>query len=159
MKPLVFGIGIVVAFIIQTTLLPLISIKGVQPDLLLIIVVSGGLLVGKEQGVGLGFFSGLVQDLASGTVFGVNTLSKIATGYAAGTLERKVFKEKFWLPVIGVLGATFFNNFLQIFVLSLLGYPLNINEIITTILYPVGYNIVLALPVHFLVLKLIRKLD
>ncbi|MBP2649621.1 MAG: rod shape-determining protein MreD [Firmicutes bacterium] len=157
MKPLVFGIILVLALIIQATLLPLVAIKGVQPDLLLIVVVSWGLLAGKEQGIGLGFFAGLIQDLASGAVFGMNVLSKMATGYASGMLERQVFKENYWLPVMGVLTATLFNNTVIFVVLFLLGYSIGITELITNIVYPVAYNMVFALPVHFFVLRITKR--
>jgi rod shape-determining protein MreD len=157
MKPLIFGLSLVLGLVIQATLLPLIAVKGVTPDLLLIMVVSWGLLAGKEQGVGLGFFAGLLQDLASGAVFGMNVLSKMATGYFTGTLERKVFKEQFWLPIMSILVATIFNNAVMMLVLFLLGYSQNLNEIVANVLYPVVYNVVLALPVHFLVLKVTKK--
>ena len=56
MKTLVWIGAVLLTLIIQATLLPLIAYKGIRPDLLLIMVMSAGLLGGKEQGVGVGFF-------------------------------------------------------------------------------------------------------
>ena len=105
MRTLIWGLLIVLTLVFQATLVPMIAIKGIRPDLLLIIVVSSALLLGQDQGIGMGFFAGLLQDLASG-IFGINILSKIATGYLAGSMERKVFKEKALLPLISVIVAT-----------------------------------------------------
>ena len=59
MRILLTGILIFVNFILQTTLLPYISIGGILPNTaLLIIVVSDALLRGSTEGAIVGFFSG-----------------------------------------------------------------------------------------------------
>ncbi|MDR3562859.1 MAG: rod shape-determining protein MreD [Negativicutes bacterium] len=151
MRPLIWGLLAVLFLIIQATLLPLIAINGIRPDLLLLVVVSSALLLGKEQGVGLGFFSGLLQDLASGNIFGLNVLAKIVTGYLAGAMERKVFKENILLPVLAVTLATVFNNFVMILTLIVLGYNPDLSAALVNILYLVIYNAIMAIPVHYLV--------
>lgn len=145
------------ALILQATVMPLIAINGIKPDLLLIIVVSTGLLTGKERGIGVGFFSGLLQDLVSGSSFGLNVLSKMATGYVCGMVERKVFKEYIFLPAIALLVATLFNGFIMLLLLLFLGYKVDaISAILYNILPQVGYNVFFSIPVHRLVYKLIR---
>ena len=59
MRILLTGILIFVNFILQTTLLPYISIGGILPNTVLIIVVSYALLRGSTEGAIVGFFSGL----------------------------------------------------------------------------------------------------
>lgn len=58
MRILLTGILIFVNFILQTTLLPYISIGGLLPNTALIIVVSYALLRGSTEGAIVGFFSG-----------------------------------------------------------------------------------------------------
>jgi rod shape-determining protein MreD len=151
-----FGV-LVVTIILQSTLMPLISIKGIHPDLLLVLVVSYALLSGKESGVGVGFFAGLLQDLVSGSIFGINTLSKLATGYIFGLAERKVFKEHVLLPILATLVATLFNGFVGIILLLLFGYKVDIAAAVMQNIVPlIGYNLVVAVPVHHAVYRLIQ---
>lgn len=154
MRPFVWGLLIIMTLVLQATLVPLIAIKGIRPDLLLLIVVFSALLLGKDQGVGMGFFAGLLQDLASGNIFGLNILSKIATGYFAGSMERKVFKEKALLPVLAIILATIFNSSLKLLILFILGYHLNFFKELINVFYLLTYNVVLAIPLHFLVYRI-----
>jgi rod shape-determining protein MreD len=148
---------LVVTIIIQSTLMPLISVKGIHPDLLLVIVVSYALLSGKENGVGIGFFAGLLQDLVSGSIFGISTLSKLATGYIFGLAERKVFKEHVLLPILATLVATLFNGLVGIILLLIFGYKIDIAAAVMQNIVPlVGYNLIIAVPVHHVVYRLIK---
>lgn len=148
---------LVCALILQATVLPLIAINGIKPDLLLIIVVSTGLLAGKERGIGIGFFSGLLQDLVSGSSFGVNILAKMATGYVCGIVERKVFKEYIFLPAIALLFATLFNGITMLLLFLILGYKVDVvPAVIYNILPSVCFNVLFSIPVHRLVYKLIH---
>ena len=155
MKSIIWLLVIVIALIIQSTLLPLVAIKGICPDILLVIVVSYALLSGKEKGVGMGFFAGLLQDLAFGSIFGSNTLSKLATGYICGLAERKVFKEHVLLPIAATAMATMFNCLVMFMVLFMLGYKVDISSAIMNNIAPlVGYNVVIAIPVHHMIYRL-----
>lgn len=157
MSMLIWSGVLVITIIIQSTLIPLISIKGIHPDLLLVIVVSYALLSGKEYGAGLGFFAGLLQDLVSGSIFGINTLSKLATGYMFGLAERKVFKEHVLLPVLATLVATLFNGLVGIILLLIFGYKVDIAAAVMQNIVPlVGYNLIIAVPVHHVVYRLIK---
>ena len=156
MNTIIWLFVIVITIIVQSTLLPLITIKGICPDMLLVVVVSYSLLSGKEKGIGVGFFAGLLQDLAFGSIFGINTLSKLATGYVCGLAERKVFKEHMLLPVAATAVATVFNSLVMFMVLFMLGYKADIGSAIMNNLVPlVSYNVIIAIPVHHIVYRLI----
>jgi rod shape-determining protein MreD len=144
-----------ITVVIQSTLLPLLTFTGVHPDLLLVMVVSSALLSGKERGVGIGFFAGLLQDLASGSIFGINTLTKLATGYIFGLAERKVFKEHVLLPILSTAIATIGNGLAAVLMLWIVGYKVDIvTAFMGNILPLVGYNVVVAVPVHHVVYRL-----
>ncbi|MEN6414483.1 MAG: rod shape-determining protein MreD [Veillonellales bacterium] len=148
---------LLVAVILQSTILPLLAVHGVWPDLLLLVVVSSSLLLGKEHGVGIGFFAGLIQDLASGNIFGLNILSKLATGYCFGLAERKVFKDHILLPVIMVAMATLFNGAIMLAVLFVLGYQVDILPAVRHKILPLlFYNMVFSIPIHQIVYRLSR---
>lgn len=156
MRTIVVWAGLLLGTIaVQSVLLPLVFSNGTKPDILLIIVVASGLLAGRERGIGIGFFAGAIQDFASGNIFGLNTLSKMATGYVAGMAERKVFKESMVLPVLAIIMATFFNSAIMQALLFLLGYKVELIPLLQHQLLPsLAYNILFCIPVHRLIYRI-----
>lgn len=70
--------------IIQTTVVPLISIGQVIPDLILILLVYYSITEGQIYGTVLGFFYGLIFDLVTGSLLGSAMISKTVAGFVAG---------------------------------------------------------------------------
>ena len=54
---------IIICFLLQTTVLGIISIGSITPNLMLILCVSMGLMRGRKSGLWTGFFCGLLIDL------------------------------------------------------------------------------------------------
>jgi len=110
MKILLKGAIIVVAIVIQLTLINSISILGLKPDLIMVVVVVFSLLKGEKEGTISGFASGFLQDIFSSGLLGINALAKTVIGFTCGVLKEKIFYEHilFLIPVI-----TFFASFLQ----------------------------------------------
>jgi rod shape-determining protein MreD len=75
---------VIVLLVIQTTLIPFISVAGVVPDLLLIWVVLTALRRGQIEATVGGFIVGLLQDLVATKFFGLAALSKTITGFVLG---------------------------------------------------------------------------
>lgn len=100
MRILLTGILIFVNFILQTTLLPYISIGGILPNTALIIVVSYALLRGSTEGAIVGFFSGLPIDIFFGTSFGYYTLLFLLAGLLIGRSQKDFYRENYLLPII-----------------------------------------------------------
>ncbi|MGI6092114.1 MAG: rod shape-determining protein MreD [Veillonellaceae bacterium] len=160
MKVFFWTLVIVMMLVIQSTIVPLLAIQGITPDLLLIVVVSASLLFGKDHGVGTGFFSGLLQDLASGNIFGVNTLSKLSTGYLFGMAERQVFKEHILLPILAVAVATLFSGLIALLMMLILGYKIQLfAALINRVLPAVLYNMVFSIPIHKGIYSLSKKFN
>ena len=160
MRVLVWGLCILGCILLQATWFPILSYHGVKPDLLLVLVISAGLLFGKEKGISVGFFAGVFQDLASGNVFGVNTIPKMAIGYLFGNAERKVFKEHVFLPLIAVMIGTFVNAFIVYLYLAFFGHrvevlPLLVNQVLPLVVY----NMLVCIPIHGLVYQVAKKIE
>lgn len=75
---------IIVCFLMQSTVLHLISIGSITPNLLLILCVSMGLMRGRKSGLWTGFFCGLLVDLFYGSVFGFYALIYMYVGFLSG---------------------------------------------------------------------------
>lgn len=97
---------------LQGTFLTHLRLFGVLPDLVLILVVCYALLKGATEGAIVGFFCGLLADVFTGSLLGVNALSKMLIGYLVGLTEEKVFKENPWVAVVALAITTIFDNLL-----------------------------------------------
>lgn len=72
------------ALIIQTTVVPLISIGQVVPDLILILLVYYSITERQIYGTVLGFVYGFFFDLVTGSLLGSTMIAKTVAGFTAG---------------------------------------------------------------------------
>ena len=103
---------LIINFILQTTVLQLIEIRGVIPDTMLIIIVSYSLLRGQNAGAAVGFFAGLLYDIFFGSALGFYALLGMLTGYLCGIAHRNFYRENYVLPVTLSAIAIYVTGFL-----------------------------------------------
>lgn len=98
-------LAIVIAlYILQTTIIPVIAIGGVKPDLLILVLFFLGHKTDAIPAVIAGFFIGLAQDFYSPEILGQNALSKSIAGFFAGLLNERVMRiDPFFLLVLFAL--------------------------------------------------------
>lgn len=157
MKTLILFVVMAAAVSLQSTVIPVLSIGGVRPDLVLVVVVSAALTAGRETGLICGVFGGLLQDLLSVGPFGYNTLSKMLLGFLVGLYERKVNQGSLLLPMLAVAAATVGAAVLAVGFLLAYGQERQIASLLVQLLPATAYHILLAVPVHFLIVWLIRS--
>ena len=82
----IIGVVLVLASLIQVTLLSRLGLPGASPDLLVVCVVAIALAMGPVQGAFAGFLAGAIIDLSppSDTVVGVNSIVYLGIGFLAG---------------------------------------------------------------------------
>ena len=93
------GIMIVLTFVLQTSLMPLLRLPA-TPNLLLILTVSAGFMRGRGPGLLTGFFSGLLLDLFYSNLFGFTALVFMYAGYLTGGMYKVFFDEDIKLPML-----------------------------------------------------------
>lgn len=90
--------------IMQTTIVPLIEIQGIVPDLILILLVYYTLQNGQVYGTVLGFSFGFLFDLIAGSLIGSSMISKTLAGFIGGYFAGETRREKnlssFYFPLI-----------------------------------------------------------
>ena len=161
MKILLKGAIIVVALLIQLTLINSITILGLKPDLILILVVIFSLLKGEKEGTISGFASGLLQDIFSTGLLGINALVKTVIGFTCGILRKKIFHEHilFLIPVITFI-ASFIQSILIFFLLRTFGIEYNLIWSLKQVALPEALYSSLLSPFIFLVInKLFQLLE
>lgn len=97
-------------FVLQTTVVPLIGIAGITPDLLMVALFFLALKNGQMAAVGVGFFLGLAQDLFSApSILGQNALAKTLAGFFAGFFNERMMRVDFIFQIV-LLFVTFLVN-------------------------------------------------
>ncbi len=89
--------------IIQTTIIPLIAIHGVMPDLIMVLLVYYSMRCGQIYGTALGFFYGLLFDLITGSLLGSTMFSKTLAGFIAGYFSNENKRELYFKSYIFLL--------------------------------------------------------
>ena len=86
--------------LVQCTVVPVVGVGGVVPDVPVVLTVLLALRYGPEAGCLTGFALGLAQDAVAGGPLGLHALSKALIGFAAGDLPR-------WILVRRPIGELF----------------------------------------------------
>ncbi len=100
----------VLALVLQTTLASWISIRGIEPDFVLIFVVVMAISHGPVSGMLWGFFAGFSEDIYSPVEWlGAQTVAFTCVGFGVGQLEEKFLRLNLATKV-ALLGIAFLLN-------------------------------------------------
>ena len=93
---------ILAVFILQGTIFQTLSIASISPNLLLILTVSFGFMRGKQEGLFVGFFCGLLIDIFYGyeNVVGFYALLYMYIGFFNGFLYKVLYDEDIKVPML-----------------------------------------------------------
>jgi rod shape-determining protein MreD len=141
---------LILAAILQASVMPHLAVWGVFPDLPLMLVVSWGLLRGSRQGAAWGIVSGLSVDLLSGAPLGASSLAATAVGFLAGKARVAALRGTF-LPLGTAFLGTVIYDLAFMLVLAISGRPVVWAETIVRIVLPsAALNALLTLGVYWL---------
>jgi rod shape-determining protein MreD len=143
--------------IVQTALVPNLSIWGIFADLPLLFVVSWGLLQGKRQGLLWGCVAGMSVDILSGAPFGAATLSLAVVGFLAGLGQATVFRYHAALSLLAVFLATILYNLVFLAIVDILGQPVAWLDSLLRVVQPSAVLNALLLPLVFIPLRLVHR--
>lgn len=93
MKVLRYILWAALVLILQSTLLKLVAVRQIQPDLVVLVLFYVALLEGSFGATIAGFCIGLVQDVYAPETLGLNALCKSLVGFGLGYCQRGVFME------------------------------------------------------------------
>lgn len=98
---------LVTAAIVQTSLLPFLSVSGFRPDLLLLFTIAFALRDGLLSGLRVGFAAGVLTDLLlNESPVGLTALIFVGVAYAVGVARPFLAPDSWTAPVIlSVMGT------------------------------------------------------
>jgi len=99
------GLVVLAALTLQTTVLARLTLLGVIPQLVLVVVIALAWLEGERVGVTAGFFGGLLLDLQlpPASIVGLTALVYTFIGYGVGYFRQYSVGESVWSPVLAVV--------------------------------------------------------
>lgn len=94
MNVVFYLLTIALGFLLQIVFGHYLSIFGIGPNFLLLLVLAFGFALGPVVGESMGFVWGLLSDVAGVSLFGLNAFLLTLFGYAAGKLRRRIDSER-----------------------------------------------------------------
>ena len=123
MKPLISIPLLGFLALVQSSVLPHMTVLGVKPELVLLVVVSWTLLRGLTEGLTWAFVGGLWIDLLSGGPFGFSSLALVLIAFLASLLEANLFREHIVLLMMIMTAASLLYGALYLLLLRLDSHP------------------------------------
>lgn len=147
-------------YLLQVTLCDVISLGNIAPNLLIILPVLFGFFKGKNEGMFVGFISGVMYDLFSSGLFGFSVLIFVYIGYISGIFNKEYEKREVFVPLAMVLLSDFCFEFLSYIGLFLLHNRLNVEFFVSRFILPeTVYTVMITLIIYNPLMYLDSKLD
>lgn len=149
---ILFGLAL-----LQSTVMPKITVLGVHPDLVLMAVTSWSLLRGAEEGMLWALISGVILDLLSGAPFGVYSLALLTIGFAAGLGQRNMLRVDILAPIVAIPLATLAYLLITMALLSVLGWDMEWGARVGAVVLPSILVNSLGMPFVYLPARLLHR--
>lgn len=99
------AVAIVLAVVVQGTLIARLPLPGGGPNLVLVLVVGVALAAGATAGMAAGFGAGMLADLLSAHPVGVLAMCFGLVGFMVGLLDTSSERSIFWPVVVTAVAA------------------------------------------------------
>lgn len=142
-------------YLMQVSVARAISIADISPNWLIILPVFFGFFCGKNDGMFVGFFSGIMYDLFFSGLFGFTALVFVYIGYFSGFFYQKYEIREILIPLALVITADFGYGFISYIGNFLLYNRLNVGYFVSRFILPeVVYTALVSLviyhPIHYI---------
>ena len=153
-RGLINALTILVCFLLQTSVFEHIRLAGVRPNILIILVVSTAVIRGQNEGMLVGFFSGLLMDMFFGTVIGIFAFMYMFTGFVCGYFNRIYYEEDLVLPLILIGASDLLFGFLMFIKQGLLHNHRQFFFFFRTIILPeIVYTVAIGIILYRIILR------
>ncbi len=106
MNPLRLAAVILVGLVLQVCLFSKFSYDGARPDVMVLLAIAGGFVMGSERGAVVGFSAGLAFDVLLTTPLGLSALVYTLVAYGVGAIGGSVLRSSLWIgPLVAIVGS------------------------------------------------------
>lgn len=151
---------ILISFILQCSVFGSLAFAGIIPNLMVILTSSFGFMRGEKEGLLIGFFCGLLNDVFFGTFLGFYALLLMYIGYLNGKFSRIFYPEDIRLPLGLIILSDLSYGIICYILTFMLRGKLQFTYYFTHIILPEAlYTIVVTLFLYPAVLRVNKKLE
>jgi cell shape-determining protein MreD len=158
MANLIASISLLIAAILQTTIVVRINILHGAADLVLLTLVSWVIYEQINSSFRWGLLAGLLVGVASALPFWLVVIEYVLVVTIFGAIQARVWQAPLLLLFSSVFLGTFIINSMDFFYLWITGVPLNIDEVFNLVILPsLVLNVILALPTYSIMGELAKQ--
>ncbi|MCI8532241.1 MAG: rod shape-determining protein MreD [Lachnospiraceae bacterium] len=151
---------ILIGFLFQCTVFKTLSIGSISPNLMVIITSSFGFMKGKKEGLWVGFFCGLLEDIFYGRLLGMHAVIYMYIGYANGYFNHIFYGEDIKLPIFLISASELAYGLGHYVIMFMMRSRFAFFYYLTRIILPeLLYTIVVTLLFYRLIYGVNRRLD
>ena len=151
---------IAVCQLLQSTVFQALSFASIAPNLMIVVVSAFGFMRGKKEGLWIGFFTGLLLDIFTGSILGFYALLYMYVGYFNGFFRKMFYPEDIKLPMLLIAVSDFSCSLIIYFLLFLFRGKFDILYYLLNIMIPeLVYTMVVTIFLYFIILKINQKLE
>lgn len=151
---------ILIAYLLQSTMIRILPMGGVAPNLLIILTSCFGFMRGKKEGMFIGFVSGLVMDVLFGNIIGFYALVYMIIGYLNGFFSSIFYPEDIKLPMVLITSSELVYCFVVYFFRFLIQGKLRFGYYFLHIILPeIVYTIFVTIIIYKIILNINEWLE
>ena len=139
---------VLVAAVVQVTVLTGVRVLGAEPDLLLVTIVCTALVAGSIPGAVAGFAAGLLVDVMTLGTLGTTSIVLILAGYWAGRYGETTGRGRAYAAPLAAFAISLLAGIGGVAIHFLLGQPVSAREAVVVAVPSALLAAVLALGVH-----------
>lgn len=160
LRKIIVTIFILLCFVLQCSVFGSIAFAGIIPNLMIILTSAFGFMRGEKEGLLIGFFCGLLNDIFFGSFLGFYALLLMYIGYLNGKFSRIFYPEDIKLPIALIITSDMSYGIICYILMFMLRGRLQFSYYFTHIILPEAmYTIVVTLFLYPLLLKVNGKLE
>jgi rod shape-determining protein MreD len=149
----------IAALILNETLMPVIALGGVSPNLLIYFVIFTALAKRPYQAAFWGAIVGLFEDLMIGRYIGLGILSYAFAAYVIAYLRARFYQENLLIPVLAVFIGSFVFGSLYLILAQVIAAPLPFissfaSDVLPQSLYNTALSLAFYIPMQFILHRL-----
>lgn len=154
--PILIALSLIVV-VLQQAVFSNIKILGIAFDIVFVYIVCYSLTRNDIESIIIALFTGVIRDAFFPQVFGVNTIIYIITAYLAGIIQKKIYRNSIFIPIVFTMLFTILKDALYFSFMYLISYkPIALSIVIKVILIEGISNSVVSIIMYKIMQKLNR---
>ena len=160
LRKILEAVFIVICFILQCSVFSSLAFAGIVPNLLIIVTAAFGFMRGEKEGMVIGFFCGLLNDIFFGGFLGFYAMVMMYIGYLNGKFCKIFYPEDIKLPLALIVISDLSYGIICYVLNFMLRGRFQFGYYFTHIILPEAlYTILVTLLLYPLILKVNQKLE